>query len=187
MYKKILVIGLFLNAAVFACARTEVTTINSGSPGRGCTVEHVTEGSLIRCPDGSTSLIENGDDGAQGPQGVAGQDGATGPQGVPGPQGSPGPQGQAGNDGQDGAQGAAGIAGPPGPASIMDVVDPCGDKPGVHDEVLFRLPSGDLAALYYTGQYAFLAILSPGSYVTTDAQKCYFTVDGQGRLHNEHI
>lgn len=89
-----------------------------------------------------------------------------------------------GSDGQDGSNGVNGTNG------ILAIVDPCGDKPGVHDEVLIRLANGQLLASFsnnVNGDYTRFSILQPGSnYVTTDGSGCYFSVDAINQLFNEH-
>lgn len=131
--------------------------------------------------------------GVAGPTGVAGETGSkgdTGDSGVAGEQGVPGIAGIDGVDGQDGKDGQGGQDGqdlsptPPNPNSIVEFIDPCGPTPNSYDEVLVRLYSGAIAAVYYdhSGKKAFLAILSPGSYVTTDYQACQFTVTADNQI-----
>lgn len=59
--------------------------------------------------------------------------------------------------------------------SIDEFVDPCGDSPGF-DEVLVRTRTGKLIAFFESGSQRFLSVLTPGSYVTTDASSCHFVV-----------
>lgn len=75
-------------------------------------------------------------------------------------------------DGTNGTNGTDGVDGLDGADSIIEVIDPCGDGPGV-DEVILRLNDGRLLAWY---QGKGLSVLDPGSYVTTDEQKCRFLV-----------
>jgi hypothetical protein len=58
--------------------------------------------------------------------------------------------------------------------SIQEIIDPCGDGPGV-DEVLLFLYDGTILAWY---QDVGLAELSDGNYVTTDLQSCPFSISG---------
>lgn len=112
--------------------------------------------------------ICNGNKGAQGQQGVAGT---------------------AGQSGRDGANGTNGTDAPPTPFTPVAVIDPCGDKPGLYDEVFFRLANGMLVASFSdnpTGNNTRFSVLTAGSYVTTDGSKCYFSVDASGQLYNEH-
>lgn len=73
-----------------------------------------------------------------------------------------------GTDGQDA---------PPTAYSVVELIDPCGDEPNAFDEVLLRLANGQLMAHYSSDGLQFLTLLSPGNYVTTDSQKCHFTID----------
>lgn len=86
------------------------------------------------------------------------------------PNGKDGADGQDGTDGIDGANGADGID---GQDAILEVINPCGDGPGV-DEVILRLVDGSLLAWY---KDKGLFVLSPGNWITTDGQHCTFTVD----------
>lgn len=84
-----------------------------------------------------------------------------------------------GSDGEDGAPGPQGPAGPsgdPAPAGLIaDYIDPCGDDTANVDEVIFILNDGRFAAWY---KDVGIVILGDGNYVTTDKQKCNFTVSG---------
>ncbi len=89
------------------------------------------------------------------------------------------------DNGQDGDS----IVGPQGPAgqngadSIVQIIDPCGNSPSVIDEVLLKLSDGSYLC-YFTnnvnGDYGRLALLPPGSYVTTDGSACHFTITASG-------
>lgn len=99
-----------------------------------------------------------------------GERGETGAQGPAGPQGNPGTPGDDGVDGQD---------------AVLEVIDPCGDAPSVVDEILLRLADGSVLCSFSAnanGQNTRLAILPPGSYVTTDGSNCHFTVTAQGTI-----
>lgn len=129
-----------------------------------------------------------GDSGEAGPQGEKGETGETGDVG---PKGDQGDQGVAGADGQKGDKGDPGesIVGPQGPQglpgvdgkdAIIEVIDPCGDKPGHVDEVLFRLSNGDIAAWY---EDVGLVILEKNvKYKTTDKQECKFKISNAGAV-----
>lgn len=56
--------------------------------------------------------------------------------------------------------------------AIAEVLDPCGDGPGV-DEVLLILGDGTVLAWYVD---LGLAVLEPGIYMTTDSQGCTFEI-----------
>lgn len=61
----------------------------------------------------------------------------------------------------------------------VELIDPCGDHPGYFDEVILKLPSGELVAYFkQSGSKEFLSVLTDGNYQTTDQQKCNFTVSG---------
>lgn len=164
-------------------------------------------------PDRDTS---SGDRGEQGPRGPAGTDGerglpgASGSQGEAGQAGAPGEDGEAGEDGSscsvtaavngaivsctdgtsvvilNGTDGEDGEDAPPTAYSFTEVIDPCGDSPGHLDEVLFKTYDGHIVAHYSHGSQEFLTLIPPGSYVTTDGTSCYFTVDSNGDVINEH-
>ena len=92
-----------------------------------------------------------------------------------------GSNGANGNDGQNGTNGTNGI---------LAIVDPCGDKAGVHDEVLIRLSDGRLLASFsnnVNGDYTRFSILQAGNgYMSTDGSNCFFSVDANNQLFNEH-
>lgn len=72
---------------------------------------------------------------------------------------------------------------------IVEYYDPCNNGPGF-DEVLMRTRSGKYIAYFEeTGSSKrFLTILQSGtSYVTTDTQKCAFTLNNAGQIVNEHV
>lgn len=92
-------------------------------------------------------------------------------------------------NGADGEDGEDGADAPPTPFSPVGMVDPCGDKPGVYDEVFIRLANGTLLASFSdnaNGLNTRFSVLSTGSYVTTDNSHCYFSVDSNNQLYNEH-
>jgi hypothetical protein len=68
--------------------------------------------------------------------------------------------------------------------NIVDTIDICGDGPGV-DEVLLRLSNGKILASFSqnaSGLNTRFAILTPGNYVSTDSQNCFFTVQANGNV-----
>jgi hypothetical protein len=67
------------------------------------------------------------------------------------------------------------------PVNTVELIDPCGDKPGVLDEILLRDEStGQLLAYFEDSTHRFLAVIEDGNYITGDAQACRFTVlDGE--------
>jgi hypothetical protein len=81
--------------------------------------------------------------------------------------------------------GEQGTAGPTSPNSINEVIDPCGDAPGIFDEVLLRLESGVILASFSdnsSGLNTRFSVLEEGSYMTTDNSGCSFKVSGDGEV-----
>jgi len=60
--------------------------------------------------------------------------------------------------------------------SIVEFVDPCGDNPNKFDEILMVTSTGKYVAYFESGGERFLTVLPNGSYRTTDAQKCNFSI-----------
>jgi hypothetical protein len=58
---------------------------------------------------------------------------------ISGPAGQPGIDGAAGATGPQGPTGANGLDAPPTPYTPTALLNPCGDAPGVADEVLLQL------------------------------------------------
>ncbi|MCB0801773.1 MAG: collagen-like protein [Flavobacteriales bacterium] len=161
--KKLLLISTI--SMLVACGEQPVKLVLSfPSGGLSCSTKQVADGSLITCPDGSSSYVYNGKQGDVGPVG---------------PQGETGPQGEAGSDGLNGSNGSNGSNGID--AFITGYIDPCGDHSGP-DEVLFTLSDGRYAAWYLD---LGLVILTDGSYRTTDNQQCRFTISNNGLTYTE--
>lgn len=102
--------------------------------------------------------------------GLNGKDGEIG---ATGPQGSEGPQGE------------EGASAPASPYEVTQVIDPCGDAPGIYDEVFLKMANGTLIASFSdnaAGNNTRLSILVPGSYVTTDGSNCHVTVHNDGTV-----
>lgn len=60
---------------------------------------------------------------------------------------------------------------------VVGIIDPCGDDPNHLDEVLFEMASGQLVAYFRaSGNEQFLTVLANDNYVTTDYQRCAFSV-----------
>lgn len=103
----------------------------------------------------------------------------------------------AGKDGAPGAPGLDGTQGPQGepgahaeltPYSPIELLNPCGDADGIADEVLIRLVNGDILVSFSdhrNGNNTRLALLEPGTYVTTDGDNCQFTITPSGELIDE--
>lgn len=90
----------------------------------------------------------------------------------------------------DVCNGVSGNDGAVGPSGILAIIDPCSDFPGVHDEVLIRLSDGRLLASFsnnVNGDYTRFSILQSGvGYKSTDGSNCFFSVDANNQLFNEH-
>lgn len=57
--------------------------------------------------------------------------------------------------------------------NIAEIVELC--EPG--GEVLLRLSNNQLLAVYFKKKkYAYMTVIGPGSYVTTDGENCHFQV-----------
>ena len=143
-----------------------------------CTKIESESGFEITCED-VTILAKNGKDGMDGdigPQGEQGDIGEMGPQGETGERGEMGPQGEKGDTGEMGPQGETGDT---GEDAILEIIDPCGpidDAPTYANEIIIRLNSGDLLVYFENGGKRYLSLIGPGTYITTDSQKCVFTI-----------
>lgn len=95
-------------------------------------------------------------------------------------------------DGLTGPMGPQGLPGTPAvipPMSIVAIIDPCGDKPGIIDEVLLKMQNGTIIASFsddWTGHNTRFAVLTSGTYQTTDGSNCVFTVDASNNVINQH-
>ena len=63
--------------------------------------------------------------------------------------------------------------------SVAELIDPCGPHTD-SDEILLKLADGSIIAYFQQGNNRHLAVLEPGNYQTTDAQKCNFTITASG-------
>lgn len=82
-------------------------------------------------------------------------------------------------NGANGLQGEQGEQGIPGLDAVAEILDPCGDAPGIYDEVILRLSTGQLLASFSdnaSGLNTRFSLLTPGTYVTTDGSACNFKV-----------
>jgi len=71
--------------------------------------------------------------------------------------------------------------------TVVEYLDPCGNGPGF-DEVLLHTRSGKYVAYFESGSNRFLTVLQLNvSYRTTDSQKCFFTINNDGQIVNEHL
>ena len=136
----------------------------NGVDGSSCSTQQLSNGAVIRCTDGTVSVVYNG---ASGSNGTNGTNGAGGLNGV---------------NGRDGTNGINGTN------SILEVVNPCGVE-FANEEVFLRMSSGQLLALYDGGaNLDRLVLIAPGNYITTDAvqnRSCSFTVTTNNQIINE--
>lgn len=65
--------------------------------------------------------------------------------------------------------------------SITKIIDPCGDSDG-YDEVLLKIGSGQVLAYFENGGSRHLAVISTGSYSTSDGTNCRFEVSSEGAV-----
>lgn len=150
-----------------------------------------------------------GSQGIPGPEGRPGTDGSNGQQGATGAMGSSGPIGPTGPEGSPGDPAAPcsvqpisggvevrcpdgssatvmnGLDAPPTPYTVDHVVDPCGPQV-TYDEVLLVMSNSQVLAHFSNGSNQFLTLIPPGNYVTTDGSNCYFTVEADNTVDNEH-
>lgn len=86
---------------------------------------------------------------------------------------------------KNGTPGADGAAGAPGTDAIVQIIDPCGDAPGIYDEVILKLSNGTLLASFSdnaNGNNTRFSVLTAGNYTTTDGSNCHFTVNANGTI-----
>lgn len=85
--------------------------------------------------------------------------------------------------------GADGSDAPPTPYTPVELVNPCGDAPGVYDEIFLKLSNGTIVASFSqnaAGDNTRFSILTAGSYQTTDGDNCVFTLDSSGHITYEN-
>ena len=148
---------------------TSSTPVCNGLNGAGCSVASITDptvapngGSVITCPDGTSSVVLNG---AQGSKGQTGLTGATGATGATGGQGS---QGQ---------QGAQGVSGTPG--TIITPVQFCSGFKQSYPSTFAESGLCIAGQMYgvYSANGGFLALLPPGEYSSDGINSsCNFTI-----------
>lgn len=117
------------------------------------------------------------------PKGETGSTGSAGTNGVDGAKGDTGIQGIAGINGTNGTNA------PVNPYDIAGLINPCGDAPGIYDEVFIKLNNGIVLASFsanYAGDYTRFVALAPGTYVTTDVDSCVFTINSSGVITFEN-
>lgn len=170
--KKLLLMCLFVG-----CGKKIEKVV--GPTGTSCTVTQTVSGATITCTDGTSASVVNGVDGSPGIDGLPGLDGdsCTVSQLVNGALISCGSSSAVVMNGEDALSGMIGIA---------EVLQPCGEN-FVHDEVLLKLSTGQVLALFDGGpNLDRLTLLVPNqTYQTTDigAGACQFSVNAQGNLN----
>lgn len=187
-----------------------------GPAGQGCTIEPVSDGAVITC--GNVEYhVYNGIQGVPGTPGTDGQDGysvalatlLTAPSCSNGGRtillatdinrnGQVDPlidtnlqsleicNGTNGSDGQDGEDGQDA---PPTQFTPVAIIDPCGDAPGIADEIFLRLASNQLLWSFSDNQNGLntrFSLAYPGSFKTTDGSNCKFTIDSNNNVINDH-
>lgn len=83
-----------------------------------------------------------------------------------------------------------GLNSPPTPYTPVGLVNPCGDNPGLHDEVFLKLQDGTLLASFSDNANGlntrFSILNNNASYSTTDGDGCTFTLDSSGNIIYEN-
>lgn len=118
-----------------------------------------------------------------------GTNGTNGTNGSNGTNGTNGSNGTNGNNGSNGTNGHDGSDAPPTAFTPVGLINPCGDAPGVYDEVFLKLANGMVIASFSdsaNGKNTRFSVLVPGTYVTTDGDSCVFSVDASGNIYNEN-
>lgn len=121
--------------------------------------------------------------GEKGDQGAVGIPGGEGPQGDQGIQGIAGLNGTNGTNGTNGSNGTNGANAPINPYDIAGLINPCGDAPGIYDEVFIKLNNGTVIASFSAnnaGDLTRFVVVPAGSYITTDGDNCVFTINSSG-------
>jgi len=177
-----------------------------GADGSSCTTKQMSNGALILCTDGSSSVVSNGTNGSNGQscssqqvesgvqilcgtqEPVLVSNGALGAAGATGATGSNGSNGMNGLDGQNGTNGTNGTNGlNASGVYITEIINPCGAEFS-NEEIFLRLSNNVILALYDGGpNLDRLALLVPGNYVTTDSNghSCSFTLNSSMQLENQ--
>ena len=190
--------------------------IRNGADGKTCTVQKTKQGATVKCGT-DTVFISNGTNGTNGQDGLNGVNGVDGEQGEAGKDGIAGLNGQDGSscsitdtnggalvscgdetvlikDGMKGATGTQGEPGtsvPDGASLLIAVINPCGDAPGIYDEIVFVDTDGHAYAYYednadytsYKDQNRRIIEIPVNTYLrTTDGDNCKFKLDGGANL-----
>lgn len=60
--------------------------------------------------------------------------------------------------------------------TVKELIDPCGDNPSKFDEKLLVLSDGTIIAYFEHGNRRGLTDLVDGNYITTDSDRCHFSI-----------
>lgn len=85
--------------------------------------------------------------------------------------------------------GLNGTNAPPTAFTPVAIVNPCGDAPGIDDEVFLKLSNGTLLwseSQTVSGNNTRLSLSRPGTWVTTDGDNCVFTLDSSFNITYEN-
>lgn len=66
--------------------------------------------------------------------------------------------------------------------AITSMIDPCGDESGYFDEVLLKTADGKYIAYFEDGGRRFLSVIGAGNFISTDHQRCRFTINNDGTI-----
>lgn len=80
-------------------------------------------------------------------------------------------------------------AAPPTPFTPVAIFNPCGNAPGVQDEVLLKLADGSILASFSdnsNGKNTRFGLLGNGTYTTTDGDNCVFTLNNGNIVFQNH-
>lgn len=74
------------------------------------------------------------------------------------------------------------------PYTPVAMLNPCGNAPGIYNEVLLKLSDGTVLSSFSdnaNGLNTRFSIIGPGTYSTTDGDNCVFTLDSNGNITYE--
>lgn len=103
--------------------------------------------------------------------------------------GTNGQDGAKGDKGDTGDQGPAGSDAPPTQFTPVALVNPCGNAPGIWNEVFLKLADGTILASFSdnaNGKNTRFSVLTDGTYQTTDGDNCVFTLSGGAITYENH-
>lgn len=92
-------------------------------------------------------------------------------------------------NGLNGTNGIDGASAAPSAFTPVTLLNPCGDAPGIYDEVFMKLSNGTVLVSFsddWTGHNTRLSVITPGTYQTTDGDNCIFTINVSGNFTYEN-